>query len=165
MVPMKFDRINWQGQHRVFGHAWLLFLLAFFLGIFAAVLPWWFVLALCFPVFVGMISWFAPVWSVMFVLALQFGVLSKIVPRIPLGGGGLNPEDLAIPILLFIYAIKNYGILIKKLPRRSLSRRFRLWKKKTLKTFPSGSPGNGRPARKERTTASSFLFSRMSTRS
>lgn len=112
---MEFNRVNWQVQKMAFGHAWMLFLLAFFLGVLAAVFPWWFVLALCFLVFIGVISWFAPVLSVMLVLALQFGVLSKIVPRIPLGGGGLNPEDLAIPILLFIYAVKNYGLLIQKL--------------------------------------------------
>lgn len=112
---MEVSCVNWQRESRIFSHAWLLLFLAFFLGALAAVFPWWFVLVFCFMVFIGVISWFAPVLSVMFVLALQFGVLSKIIPRIPIGGGGLNPEDLAIPILLFIYAIKNYGGLIKKL--------------------------------------------------
>ncbi len=112
---MEFNRLGWQDQDRKFGQFLPILFLAFILGILAAVFPWWFVLAFCFLIFFGIVSWFAPVFSVIFVLALQFGVLSKIIPRIPLGGGGLNPEDLAVPILLLIYAIKNYGSLIAKL--------------------------------------------------
>lgn len=84
-------------------------LVAIFFGLVASIFPWWLSIGLFFAPTLLVLAWFCPAASIGFVLALQFGVLSKIFPKIELGGGGLNPEDLAIPFLLGMYSIKYFG--------------------------------------------------------
>lgn len=93
---------DWRGL----GFTVLFFFAALFYGVVSSIFSWWVSIGLVAVPALFVLAWIFPVASTGVVLALQFGVLSKIVPKIELGGGGLNPEDVAIPFLLIMYSIK-----------------------------------------------------------
>ena len=78
-----------------------------FFGLVSAVLPWWLVLVLMMMPLTLFLAWRYSEMAALLMVALQFGVLSAFTLKIPLAGGALLPEDIGIPLLLVILALKN----------------------------------------------------------
>lgn len=88
---------------------------AVFIGLISSVLPWWLVLSLAVMPITLFLAWRYSELAAVLMITLQFGVLSALTLKIPLAGGALLPEDIAIPLLLIILAFKNSHSLGQKL--------------------------------------------------
>ncbi|MDP3455944.1 O-antigen ligase [Methyloversatilis sp.] len=76
-------------------------------GLLAAVLPWWFVIALFVLPLVAILAIVAPELGLVFLLLSLSGVLPQaMLPELPLGPGRILASDLVIFALIFVAAFK-----------------------------------------------------------
>lgn len=84
-----------------------LLVLCVFSGLLAAVLPWWFVMALFTLPTVGILAIVAPELGLAFLLLALSGVIPQaMLPELPLGPGRLLASDLIIFALVFLAAFR-----------------------------------------------------------
>lgn len=81
-----------------------------FVGASAALLPWWFLIALsAAPIFL-VIAWRLPEVALVLLVAVSFGLVPDfLLPRIPLAGGALRAEDLGLFGLFFLLVLRRIG--------------------------------------------------------
>lgn len=86
------------------------------LGLVAVLLPWWLVVSLAVvPVFVAVVVGFPEV-ALALVIATYFGLFPEfLLPRIPLFGGRLAPEDLGVIGLLTVLSVRHIGKISMRL--------------------------------------------------
>jgi hypothetical protein len=88
----------------VFGVA----LVILFVGTFAAVFPWWMTLALVFIPMAIFFAFAAPHLGFFIILLLIFNAIPhRLIPKLPVGGGGLEIYDVLIFLLLISLVIKS----------------------------------------------------------
>lgn len=87
---------------------------AILLGVLSAVFPPLIILAIAFIPVIIVIAWSYPAFALLMLVAVLYGVIPPyLVPRIPMGGGNLQANDLALGCLFLIVTLRSMGELPK----------------------------------------------------
>lgn len=88
------------------------FIFAAILGILTALLPPVVLLALTFLPILIIVAWNYPAMALLILISVLYGVIpSYLVPSIPLGGGNLQANDLALGCLFLIVSLQSSRVL------------------------------------------------------
>lgn len=85
-------------------------------GLMTAILPWWFVVSFAvIPAFIATVV-VLPEIAVALVIAAYFGLFPEsLLPRLPMFGGRLAPEDLGVICLLVVLCVRHAGSVFPRL--------------------------------------------------
>jgi len=88
----------------------ILFFSAFLAGLLAAILPYWLIIAIMVAPIFPVVAWMRPEYAILGVVALGSGLIkAQFLPMIPIMGGSVTPQDLALLILIPIIVLKFSG--------------------------------------------------------
>ena len=83
---------------------------ALFLGLIAAILPWFILLPLAIIPLGLVVAWRMPELALLAPMAAAFGVIPEyLLPRLPVAGGLLRLEDAGIFVMLAVLLVRNMG--------------------------------------------------------